>query len=75
MGLELCAGMIVRMGETHEDIVDVARKLVVDVARKLAQLQVASIPIKNFLIPIEGAQLGCPVDLTPQFCLKVLAMF
>jgi biotin synthase len=66
VGLELCAGMIVGMGETHEDIVDVARKL--------AELQVASIPI-NFLIPIEGAQLGRPVDLTPQFCLKVLAMF
>ena len=58
--------MIVGMGETNEDIVDVALKL--------AELQVASIPI-NFLIPIEGAQLGRPVDLTPQFCLKVLAMF
>lgn len=66
VGLELCAGMIVGMGETNEDIVDVALKL--------AELKVESIPI-NFLIPIEGAQLGRPVDLTPQFCLKVLAMF
>jgi biotin synthase len=37
-------------------------------------MQVDSIPI-NFLIPIEGAQLGRPVDLDPRYCLKVLAMF
>ncbi|MEQ9408491.1 MAG: biotin synthase BioB [Fuerstiella sp.] len=66
VGLELCAGMIVGMGETQEDVVDVALKL--------AELHVASIPI-NFLIPIEGAQLGRPVDLDPRYCLKVLAMF
>ncbi len=65
-GLELCAGMIVGMGETHEDVVDVALKL--------AELKVESIPI-NFLIPIEGAQLGRPVDLDPRYCLKVLSMF
>ena len=66
VGLELCAGMIVGMGESKEDVVDVALKL--------AELEVASIPI-NFLIPIEGAQLGRPVDLDPRYCLKVLAMF
>lgn len=66
VGLELCAGMIVGMGETNEDVVDVALKL--------AELQVASIPI-NFLIPIEGAQMGRPVDLDPRYCLKVLSMF
>ncbi|MCR9202253.1 MAG: biotin synthase BioB [Planctomycetaceae bacterium] len=66
VGLELCAGMIVGMGETNEDVVDVALKL--------AELKVESIPI-NFLIPIEGARLGRPVTLDPRFCLKVLAMF
>ncbi|MEZ6127377.1 MAG: biotin synthase BioB [Planctomycetaceae bacterium] len=66
VGLELCAGMIVGMGETQADVVDVALKL--------AELKVASIPV-NFLIPIEGAQLGRPVDLDPRYCLKVLAMF
>lgn len=66
IGLELCAGMIVGMGETDQDVVDVALKL--------AELKVESIPI-NFLIPIEGAQLGRPVDLDPRYCLKVLAMF
>ena len=65
-GLELCAGMIVGMGETDEDVVDVALKL--------AELKVESIPI-NFLIPIEGARLGRPVTLDPRYCLKVLAMF
>ena len=66
VGLELCAGMIVGMGEKDDDIVDVAMKL--------SEMKVASIPI-NFLIPIEGAQMGRPVDLDPRYCLKVLAMF
>lgn len=66
VGLELCAGMIVGMGEKDDDIVDVAFKL--------SEMNVASIPI-NFLIPIEGAQMGRPVDLDPRYCLKVLAMF
>lgn len=65
-GLELCAGMIVGMGETNEDVVDVAMKL--------AELQVASIPV-NFLIPIEGAKLKAPGKLDPRYCLKTLAMF
>lgn len=66
VGLELCAGMIVGMGETNEDVVDVALKL--------AEMKVESIPI-NFLIPIEGARMGRPVTLDPRYCLKVLAMF
>ena len=66
VGLELCAGMIVGMGEANEDVVDVALKL--------AELKVASIPV-NFLIPIEGAKLNSPTALDPRFCLKVLAMF
>jgi len=66
VGLELCAGMIVGMGETHEDVVDVAMKL--------GELKVASIPV-NFLIPIEGAKLKAPGELDPRYCLKTLAMF
>lgn len=65
-GLELCAGMIVGMGETHADVVDVALKL--------AELQVESIPI-NFLNSIEGTPLQSLDHLTPRYCLKVLAMF
>jgi biotin synthase len=65
-GLELCAGMIVGMGENHDDVVDVAMKL--------AELKVESIPV-NFLNSIEGTKLAEVRELTPQYCLKVLAMF
>ncbi|MCA9066933.1 MAG: biotin synthase BioB, partial [Planctomycetaceae bacterium] len=65
-GLELCAGMIVGMGESHDDIVDVALKL--------AELKVESIPV-NFLNSIEGTPLQNIHELTPRFCLKVLVLF
>ncbi|MCX7385634.1 MAG: biotin synthase BioB [Planctomycetales bacterium] len=65
-GLELCAGMIVGMGEVHDDVVDVAMKL--------AELHVESIPI-NFLNSIDGTPLQAVHELDPRFCLKVLAMF
>ena len=65
-GLELCAGMIVGMGEAHDDVVDVAMKL--------AELNVESIPI-NFLNSIDGTPLQSVHELDPRFCLKVLAMF
>jgi biotin synthase len=48
-GLELCAGMIVGMGETADDLVDVAFEL--------RGLDCESIPV-NFLHPIEGTPLG-----------------
>ena len=66
VGLELCAGMIVGMGERREDVVDVAFRL--------ADLGVESIPI-NFLHPIDGTPLERHKDLDPRYCLKVLAMF
>ncbi|MCA9010173.1 MAG: biotin synthase BioB [Planctomycetaceae bacterium] len=65
-GLELCAGMIVGMGEVHEDVVDVAMKL--------AELNVESIPV-NFLNSIDGTPLESVHQLDARFCLKVLAMF
>ncbi len=65
-GLELCAGMIVGMGEVHDDVVDVAMKL--------AELNVESVPI-NFLNSIDGTPLQSVKELDPRFCLKVLAMF
>jgi biotin synthase len=48
-GLELCSGMIVGMGETHDDVVDVAFEL--------RDLAAESIPV-NFLHPIDGTPLG-----------------
>ncbi|MEO1997181.1 MAG: biotin synthase BioB [Planctomycetaceae bacterium] len=65
-GLELCAGLIVGMGEQHQDVVDVALEL--------RELQVESIPV-NFLHAIEGTPLEAVRDLTPTYCLKVLCLF
>lgn len=65
-GLELCAGMIVGMGELDTDVVEVACKL--------AELSVESIPI-NFLHAIDGTPLQAKQELNPRYCLKVLAMF
>ena len=65
-GLELCVGMIVGLGEERHDVVDVAMKL--------AETGVESIPI-NFLHPIDGTPLEGQENLDPRYCLKVLAMF
>jgi len=65
-GMELCSGGIVGMGEQPSDIVDMA----ID----LRDLGVESIPV-NFLNPIDGTPLAGSDDLTPTYCLKVLAMF
>ncbi len=66
-GLKVCSGMIVGMGEEHQDIIDVALKL--------REVKAESIPI-NLLVPIEGNQLDkAPDYLTPQFCLRVLSLF
>ncbi|NPA13188.1 MAG: biotin synthase BioB [Aquificae bacterium] len=66
VGLSTCCGGIFGIGETDGDIVDLA-----DTYR---QLKVHSIPI-NFLIPIPGTPLGNTQALTPQKCLKILALF
>ena len=65
-GLMTCSGGIVGMGETDEDIIDLAFA-----AR---ELRMDSIPV-NFLHPIPGTPLeGCRT-LTPMKCLKVLCLF
>ena len=65
-GIELCSGCIVGMGETHQDLVEIAFSL--------RDLQVESIPI-NFLHPIDGTPLAGKGDLTPRDCLRALCMF
>ncbi|MCF6093695.1 biotin synthase BioB [Microaerobacter geothermalis] len=65
-GMSPCSGCIVGMGETDEDIVDMAFAL--------RELDADSIPV-NFLTPIPGTKLGGLNQLTPTRCLKVLAMF
>lgn len=65
-GLELCAGLIVGMGEEPDDVVDVAFKL--------RELNVESLPV-NFLNSIDGTPLQTLADLDPRYCLKVLCLF
>ncbi|MCA9269330.1 MAG: biotin synthase BioB [Planctomycetales bacterium] len=65
-GMELCSGGIIGMGESQEDVVSMAFSL--------RDLGVESIPI-NFLNPIDGTPLAGRSDLTPRYCLKVLALY
>ncbi|PZS29669.1 MAG: biotin synthase BioB [Pseudonocardiales bacterium] len=65
-GLSPCSGAIFGMGETDADVVDVALAL--------RELDPDSVPI-NFLIPFRGTPLGGHWDLTPQRCLRILALF
>lgn len=65
-GLEICSGMITGMGETADDIIQIALKL--------RELSAKSIPI-NFLVPIEGNLLTQFKNLTPQYCLRILCLF
>ena len=65
-GMELCSGGIVGMGESDEDVVQMATEL--------RDLNVESIPV-NFLNSIEGTPLEKSDRLNPRYCLKVLAMF
>jgi len=65
-GLSPCSGGILGMGETEDQIVDLAFSL--------RALDVDSIPL-NFLIPIAGTPLGGVEYLTPQKCLAILCLF
>ncbi|MBF0177755.1 MAG: biotin synthase BioB [Magnetococcales bacterium] len=66
VGLEVCSGIIIGMGETPAEVLEVAMTL--------RRLQARSIPV-NFYVHIEGARLGVINALTPQYCLRVLALF
>jgi biotin synthase len=65
-GLSPCSGAIFGMRETDEDIVEVAFAL--------RDLGPASVPV-NFLIPFDGTPLEGKWLLTPQRCLRILALF
>jgi biotin synthase len=65
-GLRVCSGVILGMGETPEDLVDVASEL--------AELRVASLPV-NFLHPIPGTPLGAREPMRPAVALRALALF
>jgi biotin synthase len=64
-GIEPCSGIIVGMGETSRDLIDAAFSL--------RELEVPSIPV-NFLIPIEGNRVLSDGSLSPERCLRALAL-
>ena len=64
-GLSACSGLIAGMGESDEDLVDVVFSL--------RELDPDSVPV-NFLIPVEGTPLAKEWHLSPQHCLRILAM-
>ncbi|PFP24870.1 biotin synthase BioB [Bacillus sp. AFS073361] len=65
-GMSPCSGVIVGMKETKQDVVDMAKSL--------KALDADSIPV-NFLHAIDGTPLEGVKELTPLYCLKVLALF
>ncbi|MFB6606389.1 biotin synthase BioB [Streptomyces noursei] len=64
-GMSACSGLIAGMGESDADLVDVVFAL--------RELDPDSVPV-NFLIPFEGTPLAKEWNLTPQRCLRILAM-
>lgn len=64
-GLSACSGLIAGMGESPEDLVDVALEL--------RSLDPDSVPV-NFLMPFEGTPLAGTWELTPAKALRILAM-
>ena len=65
-GLDTCSGMIVGMGESDADIIEVAYTL--------REMEAPSIPI-NFLVPVPGNPIYDFNQLTPQRCLRILCLF
>ena len=66
VGLKVCSGGIIGMGETFEDRIDMAISL--------SELGVVSIPI-NVLIPIKGTPLGNLERISHEDILRTIAIF
>ncbi len=65
-GITTCSGGILGMGETDDDMIDLAIAL--------RNLEVTSVPL-NFLIPIPGTPMAEINQLTPTRCLRILCLF
>ncbi|WP_377890989.1 biotin synthase BioB [Alkalihalobacillus sp. R86527] len=65
-GISPCSGVIVGMGESHEDVYDMASEL--------RRIDADSIPV-NFLYSVPGTKMENMDELNPRYCLKVLALF
>ncbi|MDK2920999.1 MAG: biotin synthase [Desulfonauticus sp.] len=65
-GLSVCSGGVFGLGESFQDIIELAYTL--------KELDVDAVPL-NFLIPIPGTPLEKNSYLTPLYCLKIIATF
>jgi biotin synthase len=66
-GLKTCSGGIIGLGETDDDVIDLALSL--------RELEVRSVPV-NFLIPVPGTPMEDRArDLDPRRCLRVLVLY
>ena len=65
-GLSVCAGGVFGIGETDDQVLELALAL--------KELDVDAIPL-NFLVPIEGTQAENYDELTPLRCLKIISIF
>jgi biotin synthase len=66
VGLKTCSGGILGMGESDDDMIDLALSL--------RELDVKSVPV-NFLIPIPGTAMASRADLDPRRCLRILVLY
>jgi biotin synthase len=64
--MKTCSGGIIGMGESADDVIDLALSL--------RELEVKSVPV-NFLIPIAGTPLAERTGLDPRYCLRVLCLY
>lgn len=65
-GITTCSGGIIGMGESDDDVINLALSL--------RELDVTSVPI-NFLIPIPGTPFEGLRELDPRRCLRILCLF
>lgn len=65
-GITTCSGGIIGLGETDDDVIDLALAL--------RELEVTSVPV-NFLIPIPGTPFHDRGELDPRRCLRVLCLY
>lgn len=65
-GIESCSGGIIGMGESDDDVIDLAMSL--------REMKVESVPV-NFLIPIKGTPMFDAGSLDPRRCLRILCLF
>ncbi len=65
-GITTCSGGIFGMGESDDDVIDLALSL--------RELEVTSVPV-NFLIPIPGVPFENLRQLDPRRCLRILCLF